>query len=129
MNGPSFVTREEFEALRRDIESRVGELTSEVEGEKAVTRQVYQQAVRNGDALRAVQMAVAEVTSRVDHMVQEVVQNSALLRTHGLRLEALTRDVTMLRNDVMSLRGDMAERFDAVLTAIRALAPRDPPGA
>ena len=126
MNGPSFVTREEFEALRRDIESRVGELTSEVGGEKAVTRQVYQQAVRNGDALRAVQMAVAEVTSRVDHMVQEVVQNSALLRTHGLRLEALTRDVTMLRNDLMSLRGDMAERFDAVLTAIRALAPRDP---
>src|SRR5260370_10954249 len=111
------------------LENRIRILEQEAEGEKAVTRQVYQQAVRNGDALRAVQMAVAEVTSRVDHMVQEVVQNSALLRAHGLRLEALTRDVTMLRNDLMSLRGDMAERFDAVLTAIRALAPRDPPGA
>ena len=110
-----------------ELEIRVRELASEVEGEKAVTRQVYQQTVRNGDLLRAVQIATAEVASRVDHMVQEVVQNSALLRTHGLRLEALTRDVTMLRNDLMSLRGDMAERFDAVLEAIRAVAPRDPP--
>jgi hypothetical protein len=72
-----------------------------------------------------VQIATAEVASRVDHMVQEVVQNSALLRTHGLRLEALTRDVAMLRNDLMSLRGEMAERFDTVLEAIRALTPRD----
>ncbi len=115
-----------------ELEIRVRELASEVEGEKAVTRQVYQQAVRNGDLLRAVQIATAEVASRVDHMVQEVVQNSALLRTHGLRLEALTRDVAQMRTDLTLLRREMGQleahidtRFDAVMEAIRALTPRD----
>jgi chromosome segregation ATPase len=115
-----------------ELEIRVRELASEVEGEKAVTRQVYQQAVRNGDLLRAVQIATAEVASRVDHMVQEVVQNSALLRTHGLRLEALTRDVAQMRTDLTVLRREMGEleghidtRFDAVMEAIRALTPRE----
>jgi len=115
-----------------ELEIRVRELASEVEGEKAVTRQVYQQAVRNGDLLRAVQIATAEVASRVDHMVQEVVQNSALLRTHGLRLEALTRDVAQMRTDLTVLRREMGQleahidtRFDAVMEAILALTPRD----
>ena len=115
-----------------ELEIRVRELASEVEGEKAVTRQVYQQAVRNGDLLRAVQIATAEVASRVDHMVQEVVQNSALLRTHGLRLEALTRDVAQMRTDLTVLRREVGQleahidtRFDSVMEAIRALTPRD----
>ena len=115
-----------------ELEIRVRELASEVEGEKAVTRQVDQQAVRNGDLLRAVHIATAEVASRVDHMVQEVVQNSALLRTHGLRLEALTRDVAQMRTDLTVLRREMGQleahidtRFDAVMAAIGALTPRD----
>jgi hypothetical protein len=114
-----------------DLENRVRELASEVEGEKAITRQVYQQAVRNGDALRAVQISVAEITSRVDHIVQEVIQNTAAVRTHGARLDTLTRDVGLLRNDQVLLRRDLEElrahidvRFDAVLEAIRALGPR-----
>ncbi len=126
-----------------DLESRVRELASEVEGEKAVTRQVYQQAVRNGDALRAVQISVGEIASRIDHVVQEVIQNTAAVRTHGARLDTLTRDVGLLRNDQVVLRRDleelrshmdmrldaierrMDERFDAVLEAIRALGSRD----
>jgi hypothetical protein len=62
-----------------------------------VTRQVYQQAVRNGDALRAVQLSVTELTSRADHIVHEVIQNTAAVRTQGARLDSLTRDVTLLR--------------------------------
>jgi chromosome segregation ATPase len=128
-----------------ELDSRVRELTAEVEGEKAVTRQVYQQSIRNGDALRVVQLAIAEVTSRLDHVVQEVIQNTAAARSHGARLESLTRDVTLLRNDQTLLRRDIEElrvhvdarfeelrvhvdaRFDAVLDAIRALGPRESP--
>jgi hypothetical protein len=82
-----------------ELENRVRELAAEVEGEKAVPRQVYQQAVRNGDALRAVQIVVAEMASRVDHVVQEVIQNTAAVRTHGARLDTLSRDVGLLRSD------------------------------
>jgi chromosome segregation ATPase len=122
-----------------ELENRVRELAAEVEGEKAVPRQVYQQAVRNGDALRAVQIVVAEMASRVDHVVQEVIQNTAAVRTHGARLDTLSRDVGLLRSDQVVLRRDleelrshvdtrldaierrMDERFDAVMNAIRAL--------
>jgi chromosome segregation ATPase len=90
-----------------ELENRVRELSTEVEGEKVVTRQVYQQAVRNGDALRAVQLAVVEVTSRADHIVQEVIQNTAAVRTQGARLDSLTRDTGLLRNDLTLLRRDI----------------------
>ncbi len=136
-----------------DLENRVRELASEVGGEKAITRQIYQQAVRNGDALRAVQVSAAEITSRVDHAVQELIQNTAAVRTHGARLDSLTRDVALVRGDVTALRRgqeelhtrldgvdrrlderfdalerQMDERFAAVLEALRGLAsPPSPP--
>ena len=42
-----------------ELENRVRELSSDVEGEKAVTRQVYAQAVRNGDQIGALRSEVA----------------------------------------------------------------------
>jgi chromosome segregation ATPase len=104
-----------------ELDNRVRELGSDVEGEKAVTRQVYLQAVRNGDALRAVQMAVTEMTSRIDHVVHEVIQNTSAQRSHGARLETLTRDVKALRNEATELRRGQEEtnaridRLDAKL--------------
>jgi chromosome segregation ATPase len=102
-----------------ELEDRVRYVESEVEGEKAVTRQVYQQAVRNGDALRAVQLAVVELTSRTDHIVQEVIQNTAAVRSHGARLDSLTRDVGQLRNDATELRRNI-EAVNARLAQIEA---------
>jgi chromosome segregation ATPase len=99
-----------------ELENRVRELASEIEGEKAVTRQVYAQSVRNGDQIGALRSEVATgrvdiqaMTSRVDHMVTEVVQGTAMLRSHGLRLESLTRDVGLLRNEVTALRRGQEE--------------------
>jgi predicted nucleic acid-binding Zn-ribbon protein len=127
-----------------ELERRVRELASEVEGEKAITRQVYQQAIRNGDQIGALRSEVATarvdiqaLSSQADHVVNEVVQHGAMLRSHGLRLESLTRDVALLRNDVTALRRGQEElharldvveqtmnaRFDAVLDAIRGLRP------
>jgi hypothetical protein len=54
-------------------------------------------------------------------MVAEIIQNSALLRPHGARLEALTRDVAALRNDVTELRRGQEElhvRLDRVETRL-----------
>jgi chromosome segregation ATPase len=94
-----------------ELERRVRFVESEVEGEKAVTRSVYEQSVRNGDQLGALRSEVATarvdiqaMTSRVDHVAQEVVQNTAALRNHGTLLTILQQDVTALRGDAIELR-------------------------
>jgi chromosome segregation ATPase len=99
-----------------ELEDRVREISSEVEGEKAVTRQVYMQSIRNGDQIGALRCEVANarvdiqtLTSQTEHMVGEVVQSTALVRSHGLRLEALTRDIGLLRCDVTALRRGQEE--------------------
>lgn len=121
-----------------ELEQRVREVGSEVEGEKVVTRRLYDQAVRTADQVGALRSEVATaridiqaVGSQVDHMVQEVVQVSAALRTHGLRLEALTRDIGLLRSDATELRRGQEEihvrldrhedRFDALQGSVDAL--------
>jgi chromosome segregation ATPase len=111
-------------ATIEELENRVRCVESETEGEKAVTRQVYLQAIRNGDQIGALRSEVATarvdiqaLTSQTDHIVGEVVQSTALLRSHGLRLEALTRDVGLLRSDVTALRRGQEElhvRLDGV---------------
>ncbi len=86
-------------------------MESEVIGEKAVTRSVFEQSVRNGDQLGALRSEVATakvdiqaLTSRSDHVVQEVVQNTAALRNHGTLLALLQQDVSALRLDATELR-------------------------
>jgi chromosome segregation ATPase len=114
-----------------ELENRVREISSEVEGEKAVTRQVYMQSIRNGDQIGALRCEVANarvdiqnLTSQTEHMVGEVVQSTALVRSHGLRLEALTRDIGLLRNDVTALRRGQEElhvRVDGLETRLDRL--------
>jgi chromosome segregation ATPase len=120
-------------ATTDELERRVRELASDVEGEKAVTRQVYAQSVRNGDQIGALRSEVATarvdiqaLTSQTDHVVSEIVQSTALLRSHGLRLESLTRDVGLLRGDITALRRGQEElhvrldRMDARLDQMDA---------
>jgi hypothetical protein len=122
---PTFVTREEFEVFKL-------ELTGEVEGEKTVTRHVLEQTMRNGDVLLAVRSEVGSMrvdvsglTSRVDHIASNVVLANAALNSQGTRLNVLTQDVREIRTRL----DGMDAKLDAVLTAVRALAPRDPPAA
>ncbi len=79
----NYVTREEFEALRR-------ELTGEVEGEKAVTRHILEQTQRNGDDL-------GTVKSRLDHLAGDMAIIKADLGRHGRRLDVLAQDMRMIR--------------------------------
>jgi uncharacterized protein YoxC len=58
---PGDVTREEFQALER-----------EVEGEKMVTRHILEQTRRNGDDLAAVKTRLERVEGKVDGLAQEV---------------------------------------------------------
>jgi chromosome segregation ATPase len=121
-----------------ELEQRVREVGSEVEGEKLVTRRLYDQAVRTADQVGALRSEVGTarvdiqaVGSQVDHMAHEVVQVSAALRTHGLRLESLTRDIGLLRNDASELRRGQEEihvrldrheeRLDALQAAVDAV--------
>jgi len=117
-----------------ELERRVRTLEEEAKGEERVTRQVLEQSIRDGDYLLALRSEVASVrvdlhalTSRLDHIAGDVVQANATLVRHGRRLDTLTQDVGLLRRDMVDLRAHIDTRFDAVLTAVRALAPRDPP--
>jgi len=94
---PNYVTREEFEAFKR-------ELTGEVEGEKAVTRHILEQTQRNGDDLAAVRSELgimrsefATVKSRLDHLAGDAAVIKADLGRHGRMLDVLAQDMRIIR--------------------------------
>jgi chromosome segregation ATPase len=98
------------------LEARVRFLADEVEGEKAVTRHVLEQAIRNGDVLLALRSEVASsrldlnaLTSRLDHVAGDVVVANAALRSHGSLLNVLRQDVASLRQEVDHIRTDTSE--------------------
>jgi chromosome segregation ATPase len=88
------LTREEFERRMRVLEG-------EIDGEKAVTRYVLEQARLNGDDL-------ASMKAQLSHLADDMVVVKATLNSHGTRLNLLTQDVSMIRQEVTALRGDMA---------------------
>jgi chromosome segregation ATPase len=97
-----------------EVDTRVRYLESEVEGEKAVTRHVLEQAIRNGDVLLALRSEVASarldlnaVTSRADHIAGDVMVGNAALRSHGSLLNVLRQDVIGLRQDMTVLKQDV----------------------
>jgi hypothetical protein len=112
------------------FENRVRELASEVEGEKVVTRHIFEQSHRNASDLGAIRAEIgvmrAESGDRLDRLAGDMVLANAALHSHGIRLDSLTRDVGLLRGDATALRrgqeelharidqlqADVAARFD-----------------
>jgi chromosome segregation ATPase len=100
-------------------------LEEEANDEKAVTRHVLEQSIRNGDNLLALRSEVASfridlhaLTSRMDHVAGYVIQGNATLNNHGRRLNTLTLDVAELRNETTALRRDIGVLQENV-TAVR----------
>ena len=96
----TYVTRDEFER-------RMRVLTGEVEGEKAVTRHILEQAHRNGDDLGIVKSDLATVKSdlaivksRLDHLAGDMVVMRADLGHNTCMLDVLRQDILMLRNAI-----------------------------
>jgi len=85
---PGEVTREEFQALER-----------EVEGEKMVTRHILEQARRNGDDLAAVKTRLDRVEGKVDDLAQEVGEVKHTL-------SGLVRDLPKIVGDAVRGRKD-----------------------
>jgi len=113
---PNYVTREEFEVFKREV-------MGEVEGEKTVTRHILTETCQNSGDL-------AIIKAQITHLSGDLILANAALKSHGTRLNVLTQDVREIRTrlDGMDARiGGMDAKLDAVLTAIRALAPRGPP--
>ena len=126
---PAYVTREEFERRMRVLES-------EMEGEKAVTRHVLEQARLNGDDLADVKSELAVVKSQLGHLGDDMVVIKAALNSHGNRLNVLTQDVREIRTEMGQMRTEMGQvrtKLDTLtqdVAAIRAaIAPRDLPAA
>lgn len=118
-------------AISDELDTRVRYLESEVEGEKAVTRHVLEQAIRNGDVLNAVRsetsiarLDLIALTSRVDHIAGDVTVANATLRSHGNLLNVLRQDVTTIRQDVTALRRDVEARLDAMDARLDAIDAR-----
>jgi len=80
---PSHVTREEFQALER-----------EVEGEKLVTRHILEQSRRNGDDLAAIKTRLDRVEGKVDDLAQDL---GGVKHT----LQGLVRDLPKIVGDAV----------------------------
>ena len=86
----SYVTREEFEAFKR-------ELKGEVEGEKAVTRHILEQTHRNGDDLGSIKSRLDRVEARIDHIAGDTVVLRADLGRVVRMLDVLVQDIRLIR--------------------------------
>ncbi len=84
----TYATREEFDA-------RVRVLEGEVEGEKMVTRHILEQTHHNSNDLASLKTDMALVR--------------AVLTSHSARLNVLTQDVGLLRQDMEVVRRDVSE--------------------
>lgn len=100
---PSDVTREEFE-------TRVGTLEREVEGEKLVTRHIFEQTRLNSADLATIKTQVDSIDRKIDRLDRKVGGLDQKIdgvdhRTNGLadHIRAVRQDVTGLRDDVTGL--------------------------
>ena len=92
---PSYVTREEFEARVRVVES-------EVEGEKAATRHILEQTRHNGDDLGVLKV-------RVDRLTGDVALANAALTSHTAMLKVIVQDVGQMRTRQEALARDVVQ--------------------
>jgi chromosome segregation ATPase len=111
-------------ATIEDLENKVREVAAKVEGEKQVTRRLYEQALRNSDQIGTLRLKVGTVITQNEKVVSEIVQTTSALRSPGARLETLTRDVVLLRNELTELRRGQEEihvRVDRLDERVEAL--------
>jgi chromosome segregation ATPase len=84
-------------------------LEDEMTGEKAVTRHVLRQASLNADDL-------GTLKTEVRHLTEQMVLANAALNTHGIRLNVLTQDTAMIRQEITALRTDLGTVQEQVST-------------
>jgi len=87
-------SRDEF----GNLATRVDILEQEVEGEKMVTRHIFEQARHNGDDLAEVKTRLERVEGKVDGLATETRQ--ALTGVRGM-LAGLTTNLPTMIGDVM----------------------------
>jgi hypothetical protein len=91
---PVYVTREEFEA-------RVDVLEREVEGEKLVTRYIFEQTRRNGDDLAAIKERFDRVEEKVDALDRKIEAVHRKFDALDRKVDGLVRDLPTIMADVM----------------------------
>jgi DNA repair ATPase RecN len=104
MNGPPYVTHDEFETLRREIETRLHVFTGEVDGEKAVTRHILEQSRRNGEDLGSIKSRLDRAEARIDRMAGDIVVIRADVGHHGRKLDVMAQDLRLIRTMLEQLR-------------------------
>jgi hypothetical protein len=110
-----------------ELDAKVREMESEISGEKAVTRHIFERSRLNTSDLAAIRSEIsimrAESGNRLDRLAGDMVLVNAALNSHGARLNTLTQDVILIRRDVTVLRRDMEgvnarlDRFQADVAA------------
>jgi uncharacterized protein YoxC len=103
-----------------ELERRVRELASDVEGEKMVTRHILDQCRRNGAEIAAVRIELGTLGLRIDHLAGDVTQARAALN----RLNIITQDVALLRNEVAVVKQDVAGVKQDVAAILAVLSER-----
>ena len=97
------------ETILTRLGNRMLALEDEMTGEKAVTRHVLRQASLNADDL-------ATLKTEVRHLTEQMVLTNATLNTHGIRLNVLTQDTAMIRQEITALRTDLGTVQEQVST-------------
>jgi hypothetical protein len=99
---PSEVTPEEFQHLA----TRTGILEREVEGEKLVTRHIFEQTRRNGADLAAMRGDMATMNTRlgrIEHKLEGVDLHALARKVDGLdrKFDALTKNLPHIVGDAV----------------------------
>jgi hypothetical protein len=81
----------------KDSRPECGCFEGEVEGEKAVTCDIFEQARRNRDSLAAVKSELAAIKARLDNHDGEFALLKTVLSTHTAMLNVLVQDVGLSR--------------------------------
>jgi chromosome segregation ATPase len=113
LSSPAIQGWEKMTAADETILTRLGNrilaLEDEMTGEKAVTRHVLRQASLNADDL-------ATLKTEVRHLTEQMVLANAALNSHGVRLNVLTQDTAMIRQEITALRTDVGAVQEQVST-------------
>jgi len=93
----SDVTRDEFQ----QVESRVGVVEREVEGEKMVTRHILEQTRRNSDDLAAIKTRLDRVERKVDGLEGKVDALDQKVGSLDRKVDGLVKNLPTIVGDVM----------------------------
>jgi hypothetical protein len=104
-----------------ELTSKTRYLESEIEGEKAVTRHIFESTRRHAEELAALRVEIATLRLVNERIGGDVAMVKAAQVSQGSMLNILVQDVGALRNETAALRRELHEETASLRTETAAL--------